>query len=383
MSKTRSAHMRTAFFALSLAVSSVASCSLFDLGDVVDESTDASSSNEATIGAEGSPSDAATADDFGPCIEGGNPCSCPPEAIVKTATGTGTALFVSGSTIYFMTRTNTYVFAVYASPVDANPTDTPRLVASSGSSVIAEMALGANTLFFRHTSGSLGIVTADVDAAGLPLDVYFSPLPESPGPMAVTSTRLLFSGTSSEVCSIPLIGEPMPTAAECGGDLAVLPRDAGSPVNGPAITASETDAFYPQANHIYRGSLADGGTSLVVNASSNVQNLTQSGGRLFWMNDGDGGTISSVANAGGPLTPLVSSSGIVSASSALAVDDAGIYWTENGSASNADVWTAARDGTGSHRVICDFTENALVLATDASFVYVLSQAGNVYRVPKQ
>jgi hypothetical protein len=376
------AGMRTAFFALSAAVASGASCSVFELGDVL-SGADASTSNDATIGDDGSPSDAQAADDFGPCVEGGNPCSCPPEAIVKTATGTGILLIVDGPTVYFMTKpASGFAFTVYASPVDANPSVTPRFVASSTASVGTTMALGANTLFFRRLTTPFGVLMADPsDSDGAPPTPYFSPLIEEYGPMTVTSTRLLFSGPSSKVCSIPLTSPPSPTGVECGGQLAIPAREGGAAY--PAITADDTDVFYSQSTHIYRGDLADGGLSVVLVASSSVQNLTENGGRLFWMNDVDGGTISSVANGGGASTPLVSSRGIVSNSSALAVDDTGIYWTENGSANNADVWTAARDGTGPHRLICDFTENAAFLATDASFVYVLSNAGNVYRVPKQ
>jgi hypothetical protein len=368
-----------------LSVGAAASCSAFDLGDVVGSSDAASGPTDAPIEAGGgAPSDAATADDFGPCTDSGDSCGCVlPEDVSSAARGNGEGIVVSGSTVYFLvfnfpdTTTDSTLFSA---PVTGLAGAAPTQVSIPDPLNAASMTLAGPVIVFKHGAAPGDIRAIALTDNMLPPQRYFDP-PELPfNSFAADSKRIYFGNGEGVICGVPY---PVPGSPHDAGTLGcgltpVVPP-SGIP-SGALIAANDTSVFYSNQGDVYAAPQSTGAVAKIYNGIPTISGFVESNGSLFWSRlTGDGGTIWSVQDDGGNPATIVQSpiEGGVSAAT-IAVDSDGIYW---GARSYDRISGAARDGTNQRLLACD-TEGVSGITTDATYVYWVNNSGRVKRAKK-
>jgi hypothetical protein len=360
------------------------------LGDVIAANPDGATANDATTNADGSPSDAATDDDFGPCIDGG--CGClTVEDISPDTRGNGDQILVSPTAVFFMVDNYPPGSdpAVFSAPLDGLDGAPPTEI--SGPSVInsRSMAMGGGWLFFREQSASLdGITRVALNANDQTPVSYFPlhpPLPKAPGPLATDSAHLFFSGNADAICRIPFnnVGDAsaINDPSNCGGP-PFLVYDGGAYSYSP-IAANESAVFIAFNGHIDSIQQGSGVTKrIVTQAGSGLGNMTDDNGALFWTTVYDAGAIWTTSDdgTGSPTQIVMMPANDDVAAPTITVDDAGVYWAPS---NDSHVWGAKRDGTGQQLLGCDPNLSPIAaIVSDATYVYWLTTEGRVHRAKK-
>lgn len=358
-----------------------AACGAFELGDVVPyEESGAPPDGRA---AEDAPS---SETETGPCVPNGDPCNClaPPSTISPGPHGTGQAISVSGSNVYFMVTDfggGAGSPVVFRAPIDGAG-DGGATQASLQSPIAPSMALGASWLFFRRTSAPVALARISIDATGQTPASYVGPLSSAPGNLATDSTHVFWAGDFGAVCEAPFDGAgPVVDGgiAGCSGSPLVAPHDGGP--SNTQLAASDTAVFLMYNSRIYAAPQSTGIPSqIVAQTGSTLGNLLDDRGQLYWTNVvADAGTIWSALDDGGDAKLIVRSPLEGSAlAPTIAVDANGIYWSQR---NYSKVWGASRDGSNVHLLACE-NAGAPALTTDATYVYWVTSDGAVRRVPK-
>ncbi len=368
-----------------LSVGAAASCSAFELGDVIAGSDSSTSPNDSPIEADGAPTDAATADDFGPCRDGGDPCACvPPEDVSTAARGNGEGIVVAGSTVYFLVLNfpdTTTDSTLFSAPVTGLGTGVaPTQVSIPAPLNALSMTLAGSEILFKHGSAPGDIRAIAFTDNMLPPKVYFVP-PEVPfNSFAADSRRVYFGNAEGVICGVPypVPGSPHDAGTFGCGLTPVVPPN-GIP-SGALIAASNSYVFYSDQGNVYAAPQSTGALTEIYNGIPSISGFTENSGSLFWSRlTNDGGTLWSVLDDGGNPAAIVQSpiEGGVSAAT-LAVDGDGIYW---GARSYDRIYGAARDGTNQRLLACD-TEGVSGITSDASYVYWVNSSGRVKRAKK-
>jgi hypothetical protein len=187
------------------------------------------------------------------------------------------------------------------------------------------------------------------------------------------------------------------TTQNGNGNLQSVSVDGGTPVALTPVESSWADSLALGANAIYWPANAellrtplDGGASVSVASSVNANGIAMDAKYVYWTDQAGGtvgGEVMRVPLDGGPAVPLATQ---LPSPQAIAVDGAGVYWTDypasNATGADGTVFMAPLDG-GALRVLATGQWSPQVIATDGARVYwgncgVGSDGGAVMAIAK-
>lgn len=267
------------------------------------------------------PVDGGTQNESGSCGCSGSPAICGAQlSLVTLASGQNhpVAVALDAANVYWTTRD-----AIMKAPLGGGTAT----VLASGQNQPAGIAVDGMSVYWTTSVGAGAVVTVPIGGGT---------------PTSLASSKNQLAGIAADDTSVYWTDMGSLAAQKTDGLVMKLPLGGGIPVtlasgqSAPAAIAVDATSVY-WANSANPGTVMtvpiSGGTPATLAAGQNLTlALTLDATTVYWMTYGGTGSLMSVAKGGGPVTALVSRQGSASEfpSQGIAVDCAGVYWTEWG-----------------------------------------------------